>query len=389
MSGVLRPTDLHRLSAASEALLSPLAGPSPELWQRHVAASMRELFGVTHAMFVIPESGCARFICDTADATTLRGLVDLTTADRRSGRLRARDPLVDSWFERRSAQRVEVYNERLNDQMLDRQLERSVMVMDVLRPGGFHNFIGFMTARPGHELMLFMGYERGRRSRFGENELAVLGALLPALRSGHHALMTFGVRRSALAATLDAMSEATMLVGSNGRELHRNPALRRALSGEPEQERVAGEMLAAARSLALPAQRIVRDRHDRIGTAAERVVTTPLRRYMVRATHLPSELLGDDRGVLVSLEFPKVDSLDNPSDISRRHGLTRREAEVAVALAQRFSNAEIAQALGISPNTALRHTERVLAKLGVHTRLDVAARLRGGDVGEGHSSGAA
>jgi len=121
---------------------------------------MRELFGVTHAMFVIPESGCARFICDTADATTLRGLVDLTTADRRSGRLRARDPLVDSWFERRSAQRVEVYNERLNDQMLDRQLDRSVMVMDVLRPGGFHNFIGFMTARPGHELMLFMGYER-------------------------------------------------------------------------------------------------------------------------------------------------------------------------------------------------------------------------------------
>jgi len=180
-----------------------------------------------------------------------------------------------------------------------------------------------------------------------------------------------------------------MLVGSNGRELHRNPALRRALSGEPEHERVAGEMLAAARSLALPAQRMVRDRHDRIGTAAERVVTTPLKRYTVRATHLPRELLGDDRGVLVSLEFPKADALDDPSDISRRHGLTRREAEVAAALAQRFSNAEIAQALGISPNTALRHTERVLAKLGVHTRLDVAGRLRGGDVDQGRSAGAA
>ncbi len=374
MSGVLRPIDLQRLSAASEALLSPLAGPSPELWQRHVAGSMRELFGVTHAMFVIPESGRARFICDTADPRTLRGLVELTTADQRSGRLHARDSLVDSWFERRSAQRVEVYNECLNDQMLDHQLERSVMVMDVLRPGGFHNFIGFMTARPGHELMLFMGYERGRRSRFGENEFAVLGALLPALRSGHYALTTFGVRRSALASTLDAMSEAMMLVGSDGRELHRNPALRRALSGEPERERIAGEMLAAARALIRPPQR---------------VVTTPLKRYTVRATHLPRELLGDDRGVLVSLERPETDVLDDTSDISRRHGLTRREAQVAAALARRFSNAEIAKALGISPNTALRHTERVLAKLGVHTRIDVAAHLRGGDVDQERSSGAA
>jgi DNA-binding CsgD family transcriptional regulator len=197
------------------------------------------------------------------------------------------------------------------------------------------------------------------------------------------------VRRSALASTLDAMSEAMMLVGSDGRELHRNPALRRALSGEPERERVAGEMVAAARALVLPPRRIVRDRRDRIDAAAERVVTTPLERYTVRAAHLPSELLGEDGGVLVSLECPKADALDDPSDISRRHGLTRREAEVAAALARRFSNAEIAQALGISPNTALRHTERVMAKLGVHTRLDVAARLRGGDVDQGNSSGAA
>src|SRR4029453_11150598 len=156
MPAVLRAIDLRRLSAASDALLSPLVGPSPELWQRHVAAAMQELFGVSHAMFVIPEAGRGRFICETADPTTLRGLVELTTAERHSGRLRARDQLVDSWFERRSAQRVEVYNEQLNDRMLDHQLERSVMVMDVLRPGGFHNFIGFMTACPRHELLLFI-----------------------------------------------------------------------------------------------------------------------------------------------------------------------------------------------------------------------------------------
>jgi DNA-binding CsgD family transcriptional regulator len=41
---------------------------------------------------------------------------------------------------------------------------------------------------------------------------------------------------------------------------------------------------------------------------------------------------------------------------------------VALLLAERRSNTEIAGALGISPHTAKRHTERVLGKLGVSTR---------------------
>jgi hypothetical protein len=40
------------------------------------------------------------------------------------------------------------------------------------------------------------------------------------------------------------------------------------------------------------------------------------------------------------------------------------------------TNAELARALGTSPHTAERHTERVLARLGVRSRHDVAARLR-------------
>jgi DNA-binding CsgD family transcriptional regulator len=54
--------------------------------------------------------------------------------------------------------------------------------------------------------------------------------------------------------------------------------------------------------------------------------------------------------------------------LSRRFGLSPREAQVALLLAERRSNSEIAGALGISPHTAKRHTERVLGKLGVSTR---------------------
>lgn len=62
-----------------------------------------------------------------------------------------------------------------------------------------------------------------------------------------------------------------------------------------------------------------------------------------------------------------------PTDIlSERYQLTKRETDVARLLAVGKSNAEIAAALAISEHTARRHTEQVLAKLGVRSRAAVA-----------------
>jgi DNA-binding CsgD family transcriptional regulator len=58
------------------------------------------------------------------------------------------------------------------------------------------------------------------------------------------------------------------------------------------------------------------------------------------------------------------------------HGLTPREIEVAMLLSEGCSNRTIAHRLGISQHTARHHTQRVLAKLGVHSRAEAGARLR-------------
>jgi DNA-binding CsgD family transcriptional regulator len=58
------------------------------------------------------------------------------------------------------------------------------------------------------------------------------------------------------------------------------------------------------------------------------------------------------------------------------HGMTPREIEVALLLSEGCSNRTIAHRLGISPHTARHHTQRVLAKLGVHSRSEAGARLR-------------
>jgi DNA-binding NarL/FixJ family response regulator len=53
--------------------------------------------------------------------------------------------------------------------------------------------------------------------------------------------------------------------------------------------------------------------------------------------------------------------------------LTRREREVLDLLACGSNNDRIAQALVISPQTARTHVQNLLAKLGVHSRLEAAA----------------
>lgn len=60
-------------------------------------------------------------------------------------------------------------------------------------------------------------------------------------------------------------------------------------------------------------------------------------------------------------------------EVARRFGLTHRQATVALLLARRHSNAEIARMLDVSPHTARHHTERVLEKLGVSSRMKVAS----------------
>jgi DNA-binding CsgD family transcriptional regulator len=68
---------------------------------------------------------------------------------------------------------------------------------------------------------------------------------------------------------------------------------------------------------------------------------------------------------------------DGVARLSSRFGLTRREKEVAILLAQGRSNQAIARELRISVHTARHHTQRILTKLEVHSRGEAGAKIRG------------
>lgn len=69
--------------------------------------------------------------------------------------------------------------------------------------------------------------------------------------------------------------------------------------------------------------------------------------------------------------------LTHTAYLQLQYGLTAREMQVAMLLSQGRSNAAIASALHISSHTARHHTQRILAKLGVHSRAAAGAKIRG------------
>lgn len=78
--------------------------------------------------------------------------------------------------------------------------------------------------------------------------------------------------------------------------------------------------------------------------------------------------------LLVTLEQPPPEPLSDEA-LAARCGLSKKESRIARLLVEGRSNAEIAHRLFISPHTARRHTERILRKLGAHSRTEVVGRL--------------
>jgi DNA-binding NarL/FixJ family response regulator len=91
--------------------------------------------------------------------------------------------------------------------------------------------------------------------------------------------------------------------------------------------------------------------------------------YLVKPCD-PNELLARVcRPMARSRHHPR----DNGQRSARDHGLTERELEVLQRLADGLRPGEIARDLFISPKTVASHLQRVLAKLGVHSRAEAVA----------------
>jgi DNA-binding CsgD family transcriptional regulator len=317
VSVTFSPADLKRMESAAEALLTPLAHERVDDWRRTVMRTIKRALDGDGAMFTLVPS-----IEPGADATF------------------SEDGLEFQWRLAPPPANKLVFDEE--------------------------QFAGMQAACRSNEGLgvVLVTRDRGGVHPFGEKALAMLRLLQPALAVGIEMRQRFARRRAEFFRVLDAMREGLMLVEASGRVLHETPAIARLLADEWERDRVRTAMLACARSLS----------EARRAYGGE--VRTAQHRYRIRGCYAGEELAGSST-VLVAVE--RVGPVPVPDDtaLKLKFGLTPREIQVTWLLAAGRRNDDVAASLQISPHTARRHTERVLAKLGASSRAAVGALLRG------------
>lgn len=217
----------------------------------------------------------------------------------------------------------------------------------------------------------------------------ILRLLHPAFHSGVRAAARLHVARHALASALDGIGEAVLLAGPQGEPFHVTSTLTTLLETDPERESVRERLRELARRVvrlawARPISNFAQAEESALprGWQIEEIISTAANTYRARAVSLNEALLGH-QAVAVSVEqlSPEpglgTDATSlSEGDLYDAYGLTPQEARVALLLSDRKRNAEIADALCVSPHTARHHTERVLEKLDIHSRDDVRDTLK-------------
>jgi DNA-binding CsgD family transcriptional regulator/PAS domain-containing protein len=257
-----------------------------------------------------------------------------------------------------------------------RELQASPFFQEVCAPHGVRYTTGLSVPWRGGEAAVCVAFDRADAHGYDPAADAPLRLLVPAFEAGLAHRARLAAAHGRLGATLDALPDAVALFDADGAERYRNRALRTLLDAEPEAEALMRAAATLARTAtpgasggaaaAAPGAALV---------AAQRVVEGAVDAYRLRVGLAPASAgLGTaDPGVLVSID--RRSPLPSPAAAQQRHGLTPREAEVALHVARGATNADLAARLHISPHTARHHVAAVLRKLAVASRAAVAHAL--------------
>lgn len=362
-----RHLDAAALKATSEAvqvLVSPLKYASEAEWRAEVHRALRALFSADQTMSIIAGSaGLVR--SEDLDPSVLRSLRAWFEDFTPDGRVTMTDPVVNDWNDRRRASGIPVYTRDVIDKVIDHRVSESPYVNEALEPNRIRYWQGVYGRGPNDsDAVLWISYQKPDQEPFGEASIPLLSLLAPAFQAGLDALSRLGDARAAL----DALHQPLIVFNWDGRELHRTRAFVE-LTPTP-----AGAAAVAARARSL-ARDFAGGGSLGVPPESEARIATDDGDFILRVALLPEGLLSGSPAVAVMVHPTSLPALPDVSTLRSAHGLTKREAEVALLLAQGATRDQVAETLGISPHTARAHTEKVFAKLGVTTRSAVAVAI--------------
>lgn len=360
--------DMRKLARALEILLTPLDHPSADAWRSAVNRALIQLLHADSAGFLLPVADGPPLYSEEHDPAALAKYVDYPPPPLVNGR-----PLWHAMLAHRVGRIEELYDGNVC------AYTRSEYYQDYAGANGAHDTLAAAFSLGGDDqrssacLHFWHASPRGRR--FGEREVLLLRALHPAFRAGTEAQMRWGSAREGLLDTLDLLNHSVLVCDLRGVVIHRTPALQEMLAMDAEAEVLRGLMLetaTAARHAFAPGK-------STPGEPAQTPVVlggqTRLARYSATACIAGTTVAGAP-GPVVLVALNRETPIPRPDgELKAMYRLTPAECKVARLIARGMSNADVATELFISPHTARRHTERVLTKMGVRSRSEVASRL--------------
>ena len=359
----LSSSDLERLGKAQRALLSPLNHSSLDGWQAEVGRAVKMVLQADHAVCWYPTRDGLAIYSDDVDGGTIKAFQERFRGFE-PGRIRSEAELIDRTGHRRAAGGPGAYHESA---LYDREeFDRSAFCQEFMRPAGLNYCLGLSVPLVDGEAAVMLAFERPDADGFGEEGLLRLNLLVPAFEAG--AILHARLERdlTALERVVDHLDIGVFLRFPGGRTLA-NRGLTNMLAEDPDASRVRGRVEALALRLISPDDESMA---RKTGNARAR---TPAAEYRLSGGHLALDDSGRD-GSLVVIDR-RWTALPSPERIRTRFGLTPRQAQVALLMAEGTASREIARSLRVSPHTVRRHEEAVLRKLGLRSRAGIALSL--------------
>jgi DNA-binding CsgD family transcriptional regulator len=187
-----------------------------------------------------------------------------------------------------------------------------------------------------------------------------------ALAAGLATLDRLGAWRTTLAQAFDDVDTGMAIFGNGGlHEVTRNVRWAELLREEPERERLV-QAIARQSAQAAAAGNCLAESDRELALAGGT--------YRVSASRAAAGTLLPESAVLVLLDRLSG-GLPTTRELRVSFGLRGREPQIALLAAEGLSNAAIAERLQLSAHTVRHYLERVLDRLGLHSRAALARRI--------------
>ena len=355
MAFQLTEQDLARAEAAAKLLLSPLEYADLNGWRSDVMHSLQELVGAELGAFLLPGAGGEPLYDTTGTPSEDREYLSLSEPVFREFKIveKLGQDHVATITSMMEGKRSNFTNTTYFQEFL-----KSKRCFESISLAAGDGHTGDISVMPHVHL-----HKSREEERFAERDMALLRLLLPAFQAGVEIVQRVRERREGLLRVLDKLGDAIVLVSAGGEVLHVSRAVSDMAARDAQFNRVEADMVRTARDAS-------RSERTLAGAPLVSDVATAAARYRMRTSLFSDELIDREPAVLVSVER-MTPMLPTVAQLRELHGLTRRQAEVALLLANGMTDNAIAEKLFISPHTARNHSKRVLVKLGVHSRAAV------------------